>query len=397
MALTTSVFQPISTILQQLIASLQASQSALTDFNIGSNLRDIFEAFAIVVSDQTAVADQLQIDSYLDTATGSALDAIAGNFLVARLPAVQASGQLTITRQDTTGALLLAAGWGQLATSPTGPGQSGVAVVTTQDANFSVGQAVAVVSAQAVLGGSAGNLAISTFLTPLAPVNTISNQNGYQVTTAFTNGVDVESDAAYRARVPITVQGRVKGQVLAFQAAALSVPGVLSAGVLPAGSIRGDGSSVSAGSVEVYYQGSVGLLSAVTSAVITAATANQNPAAFASISLGAPRGQKRLIANLGVYCHAGTDPTALAVAIVAAMQAYINGSSSSTPVGIGKTVYLSKVVDAILNVPGVISATLPLPTFCLFGSTGAGDIACAADSYANLAAADVTVTVTSIP
>lgn len=393
MAPTTSVYIPTSVVLQAMIAQMQADGSPITDFIVGSVTRSLFESFAVVIANQSAVADQLQLDSYLDTATGSALDALGSNWQVSRNPTVQATGQITITRQSTTGSMLLPAGFSQLATTPSVPGQVGVGVLTTQDASFGVGVAAVTVTAQAAQGGGSGNLANFTYLTPLANVNGISAQNGFQVTTAFTGGVDQETDNAYRLRIPITVQGRQsKGTALSYRAAALGVPGVLSAGVLSPGAIRGDGSQVLAGSVEVYYQGSAGLLSAVQTAITNnAAVLNQNNTAYASISLSAPRGQQRIVATVTVYYHPGADPIALATNVSNALQASVNA------VGIGNKVYLSQAINAVLAVFGVASVGLPVTTFALFGGGGAADITIPADSYANLAPADTTVVATALP
>lgn len=386
-----SVFIPVDTALGQWIASIQASGATITDFTTGSGARTLGEAISIVVSNSSAIADQLQQDSYLDTATGDALTELGtANWGVARKPAVQATGEITITRQDPSGALLIPAGWSQLSTVPSVPGGTGVSIVTSEDAVFADTVGSASVTAQAVIGGLAGNLTAGIFLTPLAPVSGVSNQNGYEVTIAFTGGVDQESDDAYRARIPIDVQGRVLGKALSFQAAALGIPGVLSAGVLTAGSERGNGSFVPAGSVEVYYQGSASLLTAVQSAVDNAATANQNPEAFASVNLTSPRGQLRVVAALTAYVPAGIDPTATQTAILAALQAYVDGT------GIGGTAYASVAAQTVLDVANVISVDLPFTTFNLFGDSGATNITTPGDSYLNLAAGDATITVNTL-
>lgn len=392
MAPTTKLYMPVDTALTLAISRLQQNGSPITDFNTLSVARTLLEAVAVVASANSATADQLQLDSYLDTATGAALDALgSSNWLVDRNAAVQGTGQITIVRQDTTGALLLPAGFTQLATTPAVPGDTGVPVLTTQDASFAVGQASVTVSAQAVIGGQAGNLSAGVYLVPLQPVSTISNQTGYQVTTAFTNGVDAESDDKYRARIPLTVQGRsAKGRMPTFLAAALGIPGVLSTQVLTPGQSRGDGSVVPAGTVEIYYQGAASLLAAVQAVVESAATASQTPLAIAAVSLANPQGQKRIGAQVTVYTVAGTDTTALAVAVSSALQTYVNS------VGLGGTLYVSQAIEAVLAVPGVISATIPPPQLNLFGTSGATDLTMTGDSYPSLAAADVTVVVNTL-
>lgn len=388
MAPSSSVFIAVPTVLQQILAQLQSSGSAITDFTTGSVARSLCEAFAVVVSGQSAVADQLALDSYLDTATGPALDALGVNWMVARNPAVQATGQVTITRQSTGGALTIPAGWGQLVTTPAIAGGQGVAVLTTADADFPAGVASVTVPAQAVLGGAAGNLAAGTFLTPLSPVNGVSSQNGIEVTSAFTNGVDAESDQAYAARIPLVVQGRVGGRVSSFQAAALSVPGVLSVGVLSPGMNRSDGSVVPAATAEIYYEGAVGLLSQVTSGVAAAATATQSVNTFAAVSLAAPRGQQRVVADVVVWVPPGVSTTTTQAAVAQALQTYVDG------VPLGGTAYMSQAAQAVLAVPGVASVDLPFSAFSLYGRSGATDVSMvAADSYPALAAADTTVTV----
>jgi hypothetical protein len=67
--------------------------------------------------------------------------------------------------------------------------------------------------------------------------------------------VDAETDDQLRARVPIEVQGRVKGTPAALLAAALRIPGVTSANVLEAGDTRTSGGTIAAGACEVYYEG----------------------------------------------------------------------------------------------------------------------------------------------
>lgn len=385
-----SVFIPVPTAMGQLIAELGATNSPITDFSEGSAGRTLLEAFSIVVSNQSKVADQLQLDSFLETATEEALDAQGSNQQVTRLPAVQAAGVVTITRESPSGALVIPAGWSQLTVPPSVPGTEGVAVLTLEAAEFAEGVTSIAVPAQAVLGGTAGNLSAGTFLTPLVPVNTVNSSTGIKVTTAFTGGVNVETDAAYRKRIPITVQGRVKGTDAAFLAGALGVPGVLSANVLKAGELRGDGSSVPGGSVETYYQGSAALLSQVEKAVEQAATINQKASGFASISLSAPRGLQRVVFEATVFYAPGVNGTLLAGTVSTLAQEFVEA------VGVGNTLYMSELIEAIHTIPEVVSIKIPLTKLALFGNTGAADITVAGDSYVHLAAGDCVITTTEL-
>lgn len=385
-----SVYMPVPTAIGQMIAQMQAENSPLTDFSEGSVTRTILEDVAIVVSGQSQVADQLQIDSFLETATEEALDAQGSNWQVERLPAVQATGAVSITRESTADPLIIPAGWGQLSVPPATPGTEGVAVLTLVDAEFAEGQATVTVAAQAVIGGTAGNLSGGTGLTPISPVGGVSSQEGFVVASSFTGGVNVETDEAYRRRIPLTVQGRVKGRLVSFEAAILGVPGVLSAGVLRAGALRGDSTEVPPGHVECYYQGVTGLLAAVTSACEEASTLNQNVSTFASISLSSPRGQQRVLLEGTIFYAPGVNPVTLEAEVSRVAREYVE------KVGIGNTLYASGLIEALHGIPEVISIGLPLTKLALFGEAGATDIAVAGDSYVNLAEVDCKLTMTEI-
>lgn len=387
-----STYVSTSEAINQQVATLQETGSPITDLAVGSVARSLLEANATVWSSQSQVADQLKLDSYLETAEGEALDVLAkGNWFVNRLPSVKATGKITITRQETSSALLLPAAWSQLTMPPAAPGAEGVAVLTTEDASFAEGTSTATVGAVAVAGGPEGNLGLGTKLTPTTAVLGVSSQEGFVVSSAFSGGVAEETDAAYRARVPLVVQGRqAKGSRVAFLAAAISVPGVLSAGVLGAGGLRGNETQVSGGHVEVYYQGAAGLLAQVGAAVEGAAVVNQEVASFASVSLEAPRGQKRVVLEGTLVCEPGINPETLAKEAAEAASKYVEGR------GIGGTAYLSELVEAIHQLGTVVSVSLPLTKFALYGNTGATNLTVAGDSYLDLAVVDCHFTVTEL-
>lgn len=386
----TSVYIPVPTAMGIMIANAQAEQSPLTDFSEGSATRTIFESVAIVVSSQSQIADQLQLDSFLETATEEALDAQGSNWQVPRLPAVQATGIVSITRQSSTGALVIPAGWGQLTVPPSTPGAEGVAVLTTQDANFAEGTTTVTVAAQAVLGGTSGNLTSGTILTPINAISGVDSSAGFKVSTTFTGGVNVETDEKYRARIPKVVQGRVKGRKVSFEAAALSVPGVLSAGVLRAGTIRSNSTEVQPGNVEIVYQGSLSLLSAVKAACEEAATLNQKVTVVAGISLTSPRGQQRVVFEATVFYAPGVNPTPLQAEVETLAEGFVE------KVGVGNTLYVSELIEAIHALPEVVSMTIPFTKLALYGESGAGNLVMGPDQYPNLASGDLVITMTEI-
>lgn len=393
--MSTSLYKSVDTIVNEMIADLQASGSKITDFTIGSGARDLLEAWAVNASTTSLQADQLRKDMLLATATGQALDDKAADLLVARKPGVQATGVITATvASPAASPILIPGGWGQLSTVPT-PGVTPVAVVTLADATIGVGQTSVAIPAQAVLVGAQGNLPATTKLIPQSPIAGISTQDGFTVTTAFTGGVDVETDDAFRARIPIEVQGRATGTKAAYQAAALRVPGVSSAGVLVPGDNRSQLTTVGLGEVEVYYKGAASLVAEVFSAVqavkVTGAfayTGRHANAVDGGFFGPAILVRLDLAATIGVLD--GSDTTALAAAAKAAATAYVD----SVPVG--GTVYQSLIIEAIRAVPGVLTVNVPLTTLCKHSAGTVGDVSVYGDSYPSLDPADQTISVYTI-
>lgn len=371
--------------LESIIAALQANGTRITDFHVGAAARTFFYAEGAALSQQSLVLDQLQRDMHLSTAEGDALDAKGADYLVPRKAGIAATGSIQISRTTTGVAVTIPAGATQFLTAPA-PGQTPVSFQATQDAVFASGDTTKTVSAIALTVGAAGNIADQTKLYPLNPIGGFDTATGFKASGAFTNGVDAESDDAYRARIPIDVQGRVNGTALALQAAALSVPGVASANVLGAGDTRANGTTVAAGNVEVYYAGSAGLLAAVQSACALKSVENQQVTVFTATA-------ERVVANLTVTAKTGTDTTSLATAVAAAVQAAVDVA------GVGQPVYLSAVVQAADAVAGALGVTVPFSDFRKFADTpgtSSSTLTPAKDRYPDLQLADCTVAVSLV-
>lgn len=369
--------------LTTMIESVRSAGAPITDFNVGSVARTLFEAFATALSQQSATLDALALDSYLATATGDALDAKAGDYLVARKAAVPAAGVIRITRQTTGTTLFIPAGWAQLTTKPV-PGQDGVAVATTEDATMGTSDTYIDIPAQAVLGGVAGNIAAPTALVPQTALTGVPD-GGIVVHTSFTGGVDTEADDAFRRAIRTTVQGRVNGTAQALEAAALAVPGVESANVLKAGDMRADTSTVPAGECEVYYEGEGSLLASVLNACEARSVVNQGLSVFTATA-------ERMYVACTVNALTGTDSAFLAALVIDAIRGVVNA------VGVGEKLYYSDTIQAIHDVAGVLSVNVPLADHRKYSASSgtAGNVAMAADRYASLDAVDVSVAVVLI-
>jgi hypothetical protein len=369
------------------IERVQTAGSRITDFTGGSGARTLYEGLAAELSLQSAVTEQLRQDSYLATATGDALDRKALDYGVVRKVAVAAVGTVRLTRLVTTGAANVPAGWGTLLTPPA-TGQQPVAFITTAAAALGIGTAFVVVAAQAVEGGVSGNIAINTKLLPQNPVNGFDTDGGFKAEIAFTGGVDVETDEQLRARVPIEVQGRVKGTPAALLAAALRVPGVESASVILAGETRDAplSSTVAGGQAEVYYEGAASLLTSVTSEVANAAIAGQGVTVLQATPID-------ITADLVVFCLAGTDTAALGLSVANTVMTTVNA------VGVDAIARASNVVSAVHAIADAISVNVPFTdlrrTFEDPNNTF-GDISCGNNAYPVLTLAGTTVLVTTL-
>lgn len=383
-----SLYLTVDEYLQTMIERVQTAGSALTDFTAGSVTRTFFEGLAGGLSRGSEVADQLRTDSYLQTATGDALTLKAADYQVARKAAVAATGVVRITRADTTTAVTIPAGWGQLATRPA-PGQPAIAYLTSEAANFAIGVGSVDVSGICAIAGAAGNIAqaagANTNVIAVNPVGGFSIDSDFNLHGPWSRGVDAETDDALRARVPLEVAARVKGRAASFLAAALRIPGVQSAQVLKAGDARADTTIVPAGAVEVYYEGDASLLSQVTSECQDATQLGQNLAV-------AQASAATIVVHLSVYCLAGTDTALLASNVATAVKAAVNG------VGVGQTVRYSAAIRAVHGVDAVVSAAIPFADFRISteGSGTAHDLVMAPQTYPSLLDANLTVAVITL-
>ncbi len=377
-----SLYRTPEEFLADAIARVQAAGSRITDFTEGSGARTLYEGEAAMLSAQSLQIDQFQTDSFLATASGEALDEKAADYKVLRNPAVQATGVLRISRAASGVAVTIPAGWGQLQTKPV-PGSPPATIITNTDAVFGSSDLFVDVPATALSAGTVGNVQAGTVLLPVNPVAGFQTDGGFIVQTTFTGGVEAETDDALRYRTLVTVQGRGNANAAAFEAAALAVPGVVSASVLQAGDARTGGSTVPAGQAEVYYEGSAGLLSAVQSAINNIEQINQQVTAITATAV-------RCYAALTVYALTGTDPVALAAAVIAAVEGVVNAARC------GKLAYYSDAIRAIHQIDDVVSVAIPFPDLRKFADAGGtvGDISPGPDRYLSLVDADMSVAIT---
>ena len=212
MAVTTQTF---TTLVENIVTTVQGRAAALVDTTIGSVLRALLEAFAAQLLWLQAQLLTLLATTRASTSTGSDLDSWMADYGLARLPAAAATGNALFARYTATAPAFIAVTGTQNADGSV----SGTAVVQTQDgavqyavladttnANFNValnqytlaaGTASIPVLIGALAAGVAGNAGagqINTLATALPGIDTVGN------TLAFVNGLDAEADAAFRIR-----------------------------------------------------------------------------------------------------------------------------------------------------------------------------------------------------
>lgn len=204
----------ISQLVQNILNTIQSKVNKVLDFTIGS----VFVALA-EAQGQTAMWLQsliLQVLAWTraQTSTGSALDLWLAQFGFTRLPGVAASNSVTMgANVAPTSPVTIPAG-------TTVQTFTGVQFITTAAATLETGTTSVSVPVVAVLSGTTGNVAvgaITQFVTSVPGIDTVTNS------TAFTNGVNPESDAAVRSRFVTYIASLQKGTKLAVTAAVLGV------------------------------------------------------------------------------------------------------------------------------------------------------------------------------
>ncbi len=195
--------QNFSTLVEGMAASVQGAANALLDLTVGSVLRAILEANASVALWLQWLIVQVLATTRLATSSGSDCDSFGADFGFIRLPAVAASGQVVFSRFTPSIAAFIAVGTTvsvagntnifQVVGDPSNPAYSAV----TSGYSLAAGVSSLTVTVAASVAGSTANVqagAISVIGTALPGIDTVTN------VTAFTGGIDPESDVAFRTR-----------------------------------------------------------------------------------------------------------------------------------------------------------------------------------------------------
>jgi uncharacterized phage protein gp47/JayE len=222
-----------TTLVQNMAAAVQSSASSLLNLTVGSTLRAVLEAVASVQLWLQWLILQVLSMTRASTSTGSDLDSWVADFDLERLPATPSSGPVTFSRFSTTTAALIQVG-DQVKTSDgtrtfqviadatnaawngsngfTLPSGTASINITVQDVTTGITGALSV--------GAAGNVQANTIAllaSAIPGIDTVTNAS------AFTNGIDAETDAALRARFSNYIQTRSRATLDAVASAIADV------------------------------------------------------------------------------------------------------------------------------------------------------------------------------
>jgi uncharacterized phage protein gp47/JayE len=215
-----------SQLIEDMSAALQSSATALVDVSVGSVVRAIFEANASVVLWLQWLILQVLQTTRASTSTGSDLDTWMVDFGLQRLGATTSTGIVTFSRYAANLAAIIPVG----SIVKTADGLMSFAVV--EDDTLSIWQPgtfgyfipAGVVSVDIPVAcstaGSAGNVLAGTvniIAASLPGIDQVSNAN------PLSNGLDAETDQAFRNRFQGYLASRSRATLGAIQNAIASV------------------------------------------------------------------------------------------------------------------------------------------------------------------------------
>jgi uncharacterized phage protein gp47/JayE len=368
--------QNFTTLVGNAVAAVQGSARQLLDLSVGSTLRAVLEANAsLALWLQWLIVQVLQM-TRASTSSGPDLDSWMGDFSLTRLPAVAATGQVTLARFVATSPAAVQPG----ITVRTSDGSQSFAVLADptnpawQAASSNYGLAAGVASinvkVQAVVAGVAGNVqaaAISLIAAAVPGVDTVTNA------APLGGGVDAESDAALRTRFQLFLQTLSRATPLAVGAAVLSTRQGLSWTLLE--NVASDGSARPGSFLVTIDDGTGYPPASVLQAAATAIEATRPVGT--TFGVQAP-GIIPVTVELAVAVAAVASHATVAANVAGAVTAYVDGLTVGAALSCSRLVQVAYNGDA--NVTNVTGLTV---------NGGTADIAVGVTSVIKLASVQV--------
>ena len=238
---------------------VQYLKAAFPQINVspGTVMSSLLSIFANVNYQLQTALNTAANDTYIATATGTALDALAFDYAIQRIASVAATGSINLIRQNTVGVLTGSAG--QQVSTINADLTKIVTFTTLAPFSFADGQTQTVVSAICNFPGTVGNVGVGMITNIVSPIQGVTGvTNG----TAFSGGADRETDAALRQRIQLSTMPQ--NTVNAITGAILGVSGIATATVFD--------QQDHLGNVVAYASDNTGTLSpALSNAVLVAA------------------------------------------------------------------------------------------------------------------------------
>jgi len=213
-------------VVSQMRASLALSEPDL-DTTIGTTTRKILDSVGEVVAE--AYVDRYLLDYRydIDSKAGGDLDDFITLFGFTRLIAKRATGSITFQRSAVSETESLIPRGTQVSTDDS----IAVMVATLVPALMMRNDLTVTVPAQAVLGGSAGNIGANTLARAISPIEGVGS---FTNSVSFTGGGEAESDAQLRTRFKRTIFRNLAGTESMYTGTALEDPDVSQVNVLGA-------------------------------------------------------------------------------------------------------------------------------------------------------------------
>ena len=215
-----------STLVQEMAAAVQSSAGQLLDLTVGSTLRALLEANASIGLWMQWLILQVLRTTRAATSSGTDLDSWMADMTLTRLPAAAATGMVTFSRFTATSAAFIPVG--SLVRTVDGTQTFAVSANASLAAwggpgnGYTVAPGIASldVPVSAQLAGSPGNVqagSIALLASAIPGVDGVTNAN------AFQNGLDAETDDAFRSRFANFIASRSRATLVAVGYAISSI------------------------------------------------------------------------------------------------------------------------------------------------------------------------------
>lgn len=206
----------------QVFEDMRQRTAVLTDFEVGSVARTVYESFAYEIALLYEKMKLVYLSAYVDTAEGQQLDMVVAILGIKRGEPDFAEG--TVTFQRDVGNQDIEVPLGTLVATPETPASPKKVYQTIETKLFSKGQTSLEVKIQAVNRGEDQVTPAETLIVlprPLPGIKSVTNPNA----TRFT-GKRRETDEELRERAKNTLISSGKATILSLENALLSLPGV---------------------------------------------------------------------------------------------------------------------------------------------------------------------------